>query len=189
MMALFFGDRYLIAQADVQGKLLVDFEIILRVPGVVRPVERGVVRVAETASTGNTKQEGSPVGAAVGNVRIPCPCAAEADSSVRAVVVQAAIDALQIVHPELHAVSPLDPRNLFLEVRSPLARIGKHTVAPANSSRRVCAGRSRSERCYRSRNIGRLCPRRRSVAHVAGSLDNMAVIIADGEVVQQVRPD
>ena len=53
MMTLFFGDRYLITQTDVQCKLLVDFEVILRVPRVVRPVERSVVGVSETASTGD----------------------------------------------------------------------------------------------------------------------------------------
>src|SRR5206468_10741255 len=111
---------------------------------------------------------GRPVGAAVGDIRIPGPGPAETDRAVGAVVVKPAIDSLQIFHPELEIMLPLEPSQLLFEAGGSLARIGEDAISPLDSSGAVHTGGSGCKRRHRSRNIGRPSPVRRSLADVTG---------------------
>src|SRR5262245_32773651 len=172
MMTLFLGNRDLVAQSDVECELLAHFEIVLHIPGVVRPVECGVVGVAEAAPTCDAEQKGRPVGAAVGDIRIPRPGGAETDRAIGAIIVEPAIDPLQIFHAELEIVLALEPCHLFLEAGGPLARIGEDAIAPLDSSGAIHARSSGSKRRHRSRYISGPGPVRGGLAYVTGRLDD-----------------
>ena len=112
-MPLFLRNRDLVAQTDIDGELRGDFEVILCVPGVVGPVERGIVRVAETAAACRAQKERGEIIARVGDIRVAGAGGTETDVAPGVVVAEPAINAGKVFHAELDAVPALDPGHLL----------------------------------------------------------------------------
>src|SRR5262249_7815153 len=146
-----------------------------------------IVGITEAASAGHSKEEGCPVRTAAGDVRVSGSRRAEADGAIGAVVIEPAVDGLQIVETEFEVVPALNPRGLFLKVRGPLARIREHAVSPGDATGAVGAGSAGSERRHSTGYIGGTRPSRRSLAHITRSFDDVSMVVSDGEVVQNVR--
>src|SRR4029079_1090548 len=102
-------------------------EIVLRVPRIIRGGISEVAAITHLAIARQTQEEGGPVRPGrAGHSRI-AGRHIRVEHVARAIVaVEAAVENLDIIEPELHAVSSLDPCHLFLETEAPLAGIGVH---------------------------------------------------------------
>src|SRR4030095_3476780 len=115
-MALFLWNRDLIAEAEFDGEFRRDFEIVLRVPGIVGPMEGRIVRVAETAAARRTQKEGGEIVTRVGDIRVAGAGGTETDIAPGVVIADPAIDAGEVFHAELDAVPAFDPGHLLFQV-------------------------------------------------------------------------
>src|ERR1700730_18644559 len=102
------------------------------------------------------------------------------------ITVQTAIKDLHIVEPELHAVFTLIPRHLFLDALGPLAGIGIYVCPKGCVGGVVAGGLSGLHWRRRAGDLDRVCPSRGYIVDVIGILDQMPLVVAQSQVIQQI---